>query len=36
MIDHRKERFRQGVDHGLGKTRFGGFFFVRLKCPCEL
>jgi len=23
-----KERYRQGVDNGLGKTRFGGFFFV--------
>ncbi|KZN15653.1 MULTISPECIES: hypothetical protein [Pseudomonas] len=28
MIDHSKDRCRQGVDMVLGKTRFGGFFFV--------
>ena len=26
-----KERYRQGVDLVLGKTRFGGFFFARRK-----
>jgi hypothetical protein len=31
MIDHSKDRCRQGVDMVLGKTRFGGFFFVRRK-----